>query len=227
MGVPRPLIPKEPPVHELTEGQIEQLTQVVFLSTCALKPCDVIFVFGGTHPGHWEKTLEAYHQGLGPRVIVTGGVSPTGVKHADWVDPQQPEAKAIQMQLVQGGVNPDRIVVESRSRNTLENVLWAQHVFDFSRVKHVLFVGKSLSAGREYRTLVHQIPYALCYIPFGFDAEYDGHLITRSDWNETLVGRQRVLGEYLRIVYYGRLGHIQALDSHIDGLEGYVERTLN
>ncbi len=221
------LIPKEPPVPKLTERQIEQLTEVVFLPTAVLKPCEVIFVFGGTHPGHWDKALEAYRMGLGPCIIVTGGVSPTGIKHPDWMDPEQPEAEVIRMKLLQGGVDPDHIVVENRSRNTLENVLMAQQVFDFSYVKHLLFVGKSIGAGREYRTLVRQIPHVVCYIPFGFDAEYDGHLITRSDWNKTRAGRQRVLGEYLRIVHYGRLGHIQPLEPEIEGLKEYVERHLN
>ena len=43
--------------------------------------CDAIFVFGGSHPGNWQAPLEAYRQGLGNRIIVTGGTSLHGMKH--------------------------------------------------------------------------------------------------------------------------------------------------
>jgi hypothetical protein len=82
----KPIIPKEPIVPTLNIHQIERLTNITFLEEIAPEPCDAIFVFAGTHPGHWEKTIEAYNKGLSKQIIVTGGVSPTGVKHAEWKD---------------------------------------------------------------------------------------------------------------------------------------------
>ncbi|MCT1403733.1 hypothetical protein M4D81_32530 [Paenibacillus sp. p3-SID867] len=60
----QPQTPKDPIVPELTEVQINELTDIVFLSKEIL-PCDAIFVFGGTHPGHWKATIDAYNRGLG------------------------------------------------------------------------------------------------------------------------------------------------------------------
>ncbi|MGM1049283.1 MAG: hypothetical protein ACQEXX_24530 [Bacillota bacterium] len=94
----QPQIPKDPVVPELpelTEVQINELTDIVFLPK-EISPCDAIFVFGGTHPGHWEATIDAYNKGLGKMIIVTGGVSPTGIKHENWVDKTVPEAHVIQ-----------------------------------------------------------------------------------------------------------------------------------
>lgn len=169
-----PKIPKEPPIPDLTEPAIEQLTDIVFLPEASPEPCDAIFVFGGTHPGHWQQAIHAYHQGYSSRVIVTGGLSPTAVKHPDWPDPALCDAEGITAQLVQGGVPRHAIVYENRSRNTRENVLYAMEIADFSQMRGLLYIGKSLSAGREYRTLVHNVPIPLRYIPFVFDAEYAG-----------------------------------------------------
>ncbi len=205
-------------VPELTVEQIEKLTDIVFLPTVAPQPCDVIFVFGGTYPGHWQKAIDAYHKGYGARVIVTGGVKPNAFKHPTWPDAQMPESEGIRAKLIEGGVEPDDIVVENRSRNTLENVLFAQEVVDFSTVCSMLFVGKSFCAGREYRTLTQNVPFPIRYIPFGFDAEYYGHFISRHEWMST-TGRDLVLGEYLKIRRYGRLGHVLPLKQEIDGIE--------
>ena len=222
----KPIIPKEPLVPDLTDQQIEKLTDIVFLPAVAPEPCDAIFVFGGTHPGHWQQAIHAYHRGYGTKVIVTGGVSPTGIKHPDWSDDQMRESEGITAKLVEGGVPHNAIVFENRSRNTLENVLYAQEVVDFSQMRRLLFVGKSIGAGREYRTLAQNVPFPLRYIPFGFDAEYAGQIISRHTWMQSAVGRGRVFGEYLRIVYYGRLGHVLPLEQEIDGLQGYVELNL-
>ena len=222
----KPIIPKEPLVPDLTDQQIEKLTDIVFLPAVAPEPCDAIFVFGGTHPGHWQQAIHAYHRGYSTQVIVTGGVSPTGIKHPDWPDATMCESEGITAKLVEGGVPRNAIVFENWSRNTRENVLYAQEVVDFSQMRRLLFVGKSIGAGREYRTLAQNVPFPLRYIPFGFDAEYAGQIISRHTWMQSAVGRGRVFGEYLRIVYYGRLGHVLPLEQEIDGLQGYVELNL-
>lgn len=218
--------PQEPVVPELTSKQIEELTDIVFLPIVAPEPCDAIFIFGGTYPGHWQQAIVAYHKGYGTRVIVTGGVKPNAFRHPTWPDAQMPEADGIRAQLVEGGVKPSAIVFENRSRNTLENVLFAQEVFDFSSVRRVLIVGKSFGMGRGQRTLAQNVPVAIQYIPFGFDTDYHGHFISRDDWMHSTTGRNLVLGEHLKILRYGRMGHVLPLAQEIDGLQGYVETNM-
>jgi hypothetical protein len=108
--MPKPLIPKEIVVPPLNSDQIEALTNIIFMKYRTPEPCDVMFVFGGTHPGHWEKAIEAYRKGLSKKIIVTGGVSPTGVKHPEWRDTNKPEAEVIVTELIKNGVREDAIV---------------------------------------------------------------------------------------------------------------------
>lgn len=220
----KPLIPKEVEVPKLTSKQIEELTDLIFLPEENDKKCDAMFVFAGTHPGHWERTIEAYHNGYCKSVIVTGGVSPTGVKHPDWKDDKKPEANVIISKLIENGVIQEDIVFENKSQNTLENVLYAKEVFDFSSIESLLFVCKNHAAGRQYRTLARHIKHPIRYVSFGFDATYEGETVSRTNWMTTEVGRARVFGEYLRIIHYGRMGHILPLEQEIEGLEGVADR---
>jgi uncharacterized SAM-binding protein YcdF (DUF218 family) len=219
----KPVIPKEPIVPELNKKQIEELTKITFMQESDPEVCDAIFIFAGTHPGHWEKTIEAYQKGLSKQIIVTGGVSPTGVKHPDWKDKNTPEADVIISELIKAGVKEQEIVFESRSRNTLENVLCAKEVFDFSKVKSLLFVCKNHAAGRQYRTLAQHIPNKIKYVPYGFDAVYKDISVSRENWMNTEVGRARVFGEYLRIVFLGEIGHVLPLEEKVQGLEESVK----
>ena len=42
-------IPKDPAVPPLSDEQIEALTRIIFLEPVELEPCDLIYIFGGTH----------------------------------------------------------------------------------------------------------------------------------------------------------------------------------
>ena len=65
----------------LLRKQIDQITEIVFLKEITTQKCDAIFVFGGSHPAIGKSPLEAYRQGLGNQIIVTGGTSLHGMKH--------------------------------------------------------------------------------------------------------------------------------------------------
>ncbi|MFD2444118.1 YdcF family protein [Bacillus sp. CGMCC 1.16607] len=218
----KPIIPKEPIVPELKPEQISELTNIVFGHNIKPEPCDAIFVFSGTHPGHWEKTIEAYKKGLSKKIIVTGGVSPTGVSHPEWKDKNVPESIIIIAKLIESGIKEEDIISENRSRNTLENVLYAKEVFNFNEINSLLFVCKNHAGGRQYRTLAKHISNEIRYIQYGFDSIYQGVPITRENWMNTEAGRSRVFGEFLRIIFYGRRGDILPVEKEIDGLEEYV-----
>lgn len=69
-------IPKYPRIdQEFTNEQIEQMTHIIFGEkgeTLYSQKFDCIFVFGGSYPGIWKTTLEAYRKGLSNRIILTG-----------------------------------------------------------------------------------------------------------------------------------------------------------
>jgi hypothetical protein len=71
------------------------------------------------------------------------------------------------------------------------------------------------------------VPSGINYVPYSFDAIYRGEFITRNNWMNTEVGRARVFGEFLRIVYLGGIGHVLALEEMVEGLEDYIALNLN
>lgn len=211
-------IPKEIKTDYLTQSQIDSLTDIVFLRETLPQESDLLFVFAGTHPGHYEKAIIAYHNGLAPTVLVTGGVSPTGVKHKTWSNPDQSESKVIRSKLIEGNIPSDKIIIEDKSRNTLENVLYAKEIFDFKSIQSLLFICKNHAAGRQFRTLAKHIPSVSKMIPYGFDASYEGTTVTRYNWMNSEIGRKRVIGEYTRILKYGSMGHLLALEEEVPGI---------
>jgi hypothetical protein len=90
----------------------------------------------------------------------------------------------------------------------------------------MLFISKNHASGRQYRTLAQHIPNDITYVPYGFDAVYKGVPVTRTNWMETEIGRGRVFGEFLRILYLGEIGHVLPLEHMVSGLEEYVSEFI-
>lgn len=113
--------------------------------------------------------------------------------------------------LCEADIPKENIVMERKSTNTLENFLFAKEVFDFSKIKKIMFICKSHVTGRQERTLIQHFPEGLHYIPYTFDATYQGVTVSRDNWMTSQTGRQRVWGEYLRILHYGEKGDLKKL----------------
>lgn len=204
------LISKMPPVPKLTQNDVAFLTEMTFGKECSPTRCDVLFVFSGTHPGHWETAIEAYQKGFSKKIIVTGGKSLTGTPHSDWQG--ESEAEVIVNHLLAAGIPKTAIVFEEKSTNTLENVLYAKEIFDFNAIKSVMFICKAHAAGRQLRTLMKHLPDHLDYVPYTFNATYGGCELSRQSWTETEAGCSRIWGEFLRVYHYGLKGDILPID---------------
>jgi uncharacterized SAM-binding protein YcdF (DUF218 family) len=201
---------------DLTAELIAEITEIVFGPPPGdPQPCEVIFVFGGSHPGLWERTAEAYHQGLGREVVVTGGHKPGAQRHPAWRDGDAPEAHVIRRELIRLGVPAGVIAFEDRSTNTLENVLYALEVYEFSRIGRVLAVCKSYGAGRQCRTLQQHLPAGVQVAPYPFDTTIGsspGPVITRFNWMEWESSRLAMLSQCARIYRYGLKGHLRPVE---------------
>lgn len=208
----KPIIPKESVMPELSLEEMSYVTSIVFGEEETPEICDVLFIYSGTHPGHWEKAIEAYHGGYAKDIIVTGGKSLTGVPHPDWDTDVDAEADVILDYLREAGIPEKRITYEKKSTNTLENVLCAKEVYDFSKTRSILYICKSHAAGRQYRTLAKHLSEHIHYISYPFDCIYNGVRVGRDNWQESEEGRKRVWGEFLRIQYYGERGDILSID---------------
>jgi uncharacterized SAM-binding protein YcdF (DUF218 family) len=202
---------------EIPAHLLDEITEIVFGSpiTSPPPPCDLIFIFGGSHPGLWQTAAQAYHQGLGKVILATGGHKPGVKHHYTWSDGETPEAYVIRRELVKLGVPEKAILCEDRSTNTLENVFFAKEVFDFSTIASILAICKNYGLGRQCRTLRQQMACRIQIFPYPFDAEAGsrGPLITRHTWMEHEKGREVVLTQLAKIIRYGQRGHLEPVEN--------------
>jgi hypothetical protein len=221
-------IPNSPAPPTLSDALTDEITTIVFGMPVAPERCDLIFVFGGSHPGLWTTGAEAYHAQLGPHVLVTGGYKESAVRHHTWQHGARPEALVIRAELVACGVPEAHITVEDRSTNSLENVLFAQEVFDFGAVNSILVVCRSHGVGRQVRTLRRHIdPRIIVHVyPFATNMGHDGVAVTRENWMMMEDSRAGVFSHLLKIIKYGRKGDIESLDAMSPELEEVVVRWL-
>ena len=73
------------------------------------------YSFSAVHTGNWQAPLEAYRQGLGNKIIVTGGTSLHGMKHPSWNYGDLSDAEVIVNKLLEHGVPKDAILFEKNS----------------------------------------------------------------------------------------------------------------
>jgi len=218
------IIPKYPEVPRLTDNQIEELTEIVFCKETEFKNNDVIFVFGTTHPGSYENALQAYKKGLGKEIIISGGTSGSPDKHKDWIYGDKSEARVLFEKLVAHGVPIEKMVIEDKSTNSMENVIFSKEIYDFSKTKSIIFISKNYASGRQLRTLKKYLPNDIHYTAYGYNIYFDDETtFDRHDWMKYDKSKSLVFGEYLRILFYGKLGYIEELSEPIKGLEKYTD----
>ena len=217
-------IPNPPQPPPLLPHLIDEITEIVFGVPQAIEPCDAIFIFGGSHPGLWIHGADAYHRGLGRHVIATGGYKPTAVRHHSWQHGTIAEALIIRDELLARDVPADAIYMETRSTNTLEHVLYAQDDYDFTRITTILAVSRSHGVGRQCRTLAHNIPASIRVVayPFATNVGSHGEPITRDNWMNTEQSRAGIFSHLLKIIRYGRLGHLQPVEHLSDDLQAAI-----
>jgi uncharacterized SAM-binding protein YcdF (DUF218 family) len=208
----------------------DEIADIIFGDPVDPKPCDVIFIFGGSHPGLWKNGAQAYFEGLGKDIVATGGYKPNALRHVSWQNDERPESEVIWRELVRAGVPEGDIYIETASKNTYENVRFALEIYDFDRVSSVLAVCKSYAVGRQIRTLKAQLETDVEIIPYPFDTHLggDGPFITRENWMDYQKGRAYMFANLLKIHQYGMAGHLVPVTGLSDELRvivhNYFER---
>lgn len=153
----------------------EHIAEYLDATTEAPEQADLIFVPGTRlrEPAPIAATLLA--KDVAPLVLATGGINKlTGANEAD----------ALRSALLDLGVSPHKILVEDRSTNTLENVLYgwelARSRLSGRPITDVVAVCKWMHSRRVLMTLKAHLPpgvryYACTYAPEG---------VTRDVWTE-------------------------------------------
>ena len=200
-------IPREVEVEDLSPEEIEHVTQTVFAAPES-QPVELLFVFGTSSID--SEILDAvardYLQGRFPKVLATG------LSGRLYHETGSPLASIMRDELIARGVSSDVILVQDRSTNTLEDVVFSLDILEQHSIspESIAFLCKAHHSGRCLRTLRKFFP-SQTLSPITYAAEYEGVKVSKEDWYQHEVSRGRVYGEYLRIIKYTKRGDIAHL----------------
>jgi len=165
----------------------------------ALQPADVIIVLGSHDTRVAERGAEVFLGGWAPLIVFSGNLG--ALTSGMW---QRPEAEIFAEVAVSKGVPRDRILMESRSTNTGENVDFSRALLEKAgiRPRRVIAVQKPYMERRTWATFRKRWPEVEVVVTspqLDFDA-YPNREITRDDVIHIMVG------DLQRIVLYGEKG---------------------
>jgi uncharacterized SAM-binding protein YcdF (DUF218 family) len=188
---------------DLSTTEIEQITQFLDVTTPLPDEADLLFIFATRLLTPANMATDLWFQQRAPYLVVTGGANRTTGEN---------EASQHYQMLIDAGVPTDRIIVENRSTNTYENVVFALPLIaqklPLASIRSVLAVCKWMHSRRAVMTLKRHFPprtrfYVATYEPAG---------ITRSNWPDNpRRSTANVLKEWESIPRYLELGHIQEI----------------
>ncbi len=181
--------------------EIKKITEYIFLKSNPQK-ADLALVFGTHHQEAVNKVYALYRDGLVSKILVSGGTNKvTG------------ENEALQMsnKLIQLGVKNNDIILERKSTNSLENVLFSKQVIGekigFEKIRKIIAVVKHYHSRRALMTLKKHFPNTVELIP----ATYEIYGFTQENWFKNKVGKEKVLNEWKKIPEYLLKGDIEEI----------------
>ncbi|SDW36811.1 YdcF family protein [Paenibacillus sp. PDC88] len=160
---------------------------------------DVIFVFGSVSASKYRvpHAVNLYNSGRSSKILMSGGAL------------EVPEAILMKNRAIELGVPEQDIIVETLSKNTIDNVLKSREVLDpyfgLNHIKRILIVTTFYHIRRCYLTLKTYLPehieYSLC--------PAQDKSTRPTNWWESQQGTQRVMKEVEGLIYYTKNGKIQ------------------
>ena len=102
-----------------------------------LKKADAIFVLGSHDTRVAERAAELYFEGWALMIIFSGGLG--NFTKDMWTEPEADKFAAIAMKL---GVPADKILIENRSGNTGENIVFTQKLLKEKHLGIAHFAGQ-------------------------------------------------------------------------------------
>lgn len=98
--------------------------------------CDCIVGFGNFNTDIARRAAELYHQGLAPKILFTGGLG----RNTEGLLPE-PEAVRFARVAMECGVPEEDILLEDRSTNTKENILFTRQLLEEKNLPHSHILG--------------------------------------------------------------------------------------
>lgn len=160
---------------------------------------DIAFAFGSARSAPTHVAAKLFLEGIVDYIVLTGGRNrQSGEIEAD---------KHLPI-LRQKGIPPERIILENRSTNTMENVCFARALIEkrlnMDHVNAIVAVSKWYHSRRAVMTLKRFLPQGISY----FTSTYQLRFIRRNDWWQNETGRRYVMKEWYNIPLYLKKGHL-------------------
>lgn len=100
------------------------------------KKADCIVGFGNFNDNIARRAAQLYHQGYAPRILFTGGLG----RNTQGLLPE-PEAQRFAKVAITCGVPPESIILEDKSTNTKENILFTRQKLEELNLPHDHILG--------------------------------------------------------------------------------------
>ncbi len=183
----------------------KEITDYIFLDDPNPKG-DIAFVFGtwNAHKESVQKAVDLYKSGLVPKIIFSGGLNP---KYSVI------EAPAMALEAIGLGVPKGGILIEDKSTNTLENVVFSLKVIEkeigLDNIKTIVAVVKNYHVRRVLMTLRKHVPPCIKLKVSTYCSEH--YPFTKENWTESELGRKKVFEEKEKIKKYLEEGDLAEL----------------
>lgn len=218
---PSPTAILYPPCPTMDQELVNVLTDLCFQKEEQVAS-DLLFVFGSNvkHKEIAGLISELINHHLVDQVIITGGIANFGNSY----EQNRPESEAIYA-FLSAQHQQENILLETRSRNMLENIVEAEKMLSFEKIKTISFICQAYASKRAALSLKHFFPNAKIHcIPFAVPSDRIEHPVNAAHWFKTKYGQSLILGEYLRLITYGNRGDfsLTAVQAHLDLVEGLL-----
>ena len=140
------------------DGRVRELAEKVWhyhQLRQALSPADVILVLCSHDTAVAERGAQLFLDGWAPLLIFSGGLGT--ITRQLWSEPEADRFASIAVAM---GVPPERILIENRSTNTGENVLFTRRLLDDRQLspQRFILVQKPYMERRSYATFKQRWP---------------------------------------------------------------------
>lgn len=157
---------------------------------------DCIIVLGSIKAAKYRAPVaaQAYKAGRASKIMLCGG------KLRDFPDGKYSEAEHMHQAALTLGVAEEDIILENRSQNTVENILFSlielQQAFWLNKVRRVLLVTTAYHMRRSLAIARYLLPEHITVIP----CPANDTNTRRDNWMNTSVGVERAKSEAMKIV---------------------------
>ena len=173
---------------------LEAVTRFIFVADEPAE-ADAIFIPGSSHLAHVRKAAKLYRAGYAP-LVLPSGAHPKGAERFTGAEGFSSEAAWMAANLIRWGVPEEAVLREEAATFTWENALFSRRLLDGRGivVRTALLCCRAFHARRALTYYEAAFPDTVFrVIPAGEPG------LSAGDWHRTREGRDRILGEVLRL----------------------------